>query len=220
MATSTKNRISQNGHARVNVKAEIVALRPIDIREFQIPIRGITPLIVHKFSDKARTSIKDKQEQKAKGGREKRDPNAEYLAAMYVMPGTGEPGSKSAKYGVPAAGFKKSAIKACRYIDGMTMTVVSGAFQVLEDAGGLVQIKYGEVHMREDAIRLPNKALDLRYRPEFTDWSCVLRVRYNHSAISPEQIVNLFQHAGFHVGWGELRPEKGYSNGMFEVVGK
>ena len=217
MATATRSRISSNGS---KPQVEVVPVRPIDIREFQIPIRGVTPLIVHKFSEKARKSIEDKQQQKAKGGREKRDPHTEFLSALYMMPDSPAPLTKGARYGVPASGFKKAAVKACRYIDGINMTFASGAFHVLDDAGGMVQLKCSEPTMREDTIRLPNKNLDLRYRPEFAEWSCILRIRYNASAISAEQIVNLFHHAGFHIGWGELRAEKGFSNGMFEVITK
>jgi hypothetical protein len=211
-ATAPKNRISSNGHAKKE-KAEAVAIRPIDIAEFEIPIRGVTPLIVSKFSEKARTAIKEKQEQKAKTAKAKRDPNAEYLAAMYIMPGTGKAGDKNAKHGIPASGFKKGAISACRYIDGINMTFASGAFHVLDDSGGLVQINFKKVEMVEHGVRLANakRSFDLRYRPQYTDWSCVLRIRYNRSAISAEQIVNLFHHAGFHIGWGELRPEKGHT---------
>jgi len=228
-ATAPKNRISENGNGHAKKtdaapasKSEQVSIRPIEIRSFEIPIRGTSPLIVHKFSEKARKSIKDKQEQKAKGGKEKRDPHAEFLAALYVMPGTGEAGSKTAKYGIPASGFKKAAIKACRYIDGINMTFAAGAFHVGEDAGGLIQIKCSPPVMREDTVRIGQKKdiLDLRYRPQFDEWSCILRIRHNASVISAEQIVNLFHHAGFHIGWGELRAEKGYSNGTFEVVTK
>jgi hypothetical protein len=218
MVTATaKNRIASNGHAKKKEETQEVAIRPIDIAEFEIPIQGTTPLIVHKFSEKARKSITDKQQQKAKGGREKRDPESEYYAAMYIMPGTGKPQDKKAKHGVPAAGFKKAACSACRYIDGINMTFAKGAFHVIDDAGGYVQINFKELRMREDTIRLPNKALDLRYRPEYIGWSCVLRIQYNRSAISAEQIVNMFHHAGFHIGWGELRPEKGFSNGMWTI---
>ena len=200
----------------------MVTIHPIDIRTFEIPIRGTSPLVVHKFSEKSRKAIKEKQEKKAKAARETRDPHAEFLAALYVMPGTGEPGSKTAKYGIPASGFKKASISACRYIDGINMTFAAGAFHVMEDAGGLVQLKCSQPHMREDTVRIggQKKTMHIAYRPQFDEWSCVLRIRYNASAISPEQIVNLFHHAGFHIGWGELRPEKGYSNGSFEVVTK
>jgi hypothetical protein len=204
----------RNGHEATEVR-----IPTLDVRTFEIELRGTAPIIVHKFSDKARRQIEDKQQQKAKTGKQKRDPKAEYLAAFYLMPGSPAAETKGARYGVPAAGFKKAAVKACRYIDGVTMTFANGAFHVLEDAGGLVELRHkAPPHMREDTVRLASGVLDLRYRPEFTDWGVTLRIRYNASVMSPEQIVNLFHHAGFHVGWGELRPEKGYSNGTWDVV--
>ena len=71
--------------------------------------------------------------------------------------------------------------------------------------------------MRTDAVRIGMGTLDLRYRPEFQEWSVALRIRYNAAAISPEQIVNLYNVAGFAVGIAEWRPERDGSNGMFEV---
>ena len=210
-----------NGSAKKRQRPDAQIVMPkIQVSEFLVPIKGVTPLIMHKFSDKARLAIEEKQQQKAKIAKAKRDPKAEYLAAMYVMPGTGKAGSKTAKYGVPASAYKQAAVSACRYIDGLTMTFIKGAFHVIDDAGGLVQIKYKSIRMRDDTVRIgpAGGTLDLRYRPEFTDWSTILLIRYNEACISPEQIVNLFNHAGFHVGVCELRAEKGYSNGSFEVV--
>lgn len=201
-------------------KTEVVELKPIQVAEFDFTIRGTSSLIVQQFSEKNRGAIEDKQGQKAKGAREKRNPNAEYLAAHYCMPGTGKAGDKKTKYGVPAAGLKNCAVTACRFVDGMQMTFARGAFHVLEDAGGLVVVKYKATNMRTDTVRLPNGNLDLRYRPEFHDWSIRVRIRYNKTAISPEQIVNLFNNAGFGVGLCEWRPEKNGSHGMFEVATK
>jgi hypothetical protein len=219
-ATATKNRIAQNGHSAALPKAERVELKPIDIRTFKLPIKGTSPLIVHKFSEKAKKQIEDKQQKKAKGAKEARDPKSEYLAACYVMPESPPAGEKKARYGVPASGIKNALVSACRFVDGMQMTFARGAFHVMEDAGGLVEISYDTMRMREDTVRLngPGSPLDIRYRPEFTEWSLVCVVRYNAAAISPEQIVNLANVAGFSIGLCEWRPERDGSYGMFEVV--
>ena len=217
---AARNRITDHLAKETKPKPESVDLHEMDIREFDIPIKGTTPLIVHQFSAKQRKQIEDKQQQKAKGGRGKRDPHAEYLESMYVMPGTGKAGSKTAKYGVPSAGFKKAAISACRFIQGTPMTFAKGAFYVNKGQRlTLITHDKKSPHMREDTVRIANDTLDLRYRAEFTEWSCVLRITYNHSCISPEQIVNMLNHAGFHVGICELRAEKsGDDSGLFEVV--
>ena len=211
----TKNRLAAlNGQE----EEQEVMLQPIDIREFELTLTGTSPLIVHRFSEKAKKSIEDKQQKKATQAKAKRVPRDEYLAAFYML--SGKPDTKSAKYGFPAAAFKHVSVGACRYIDKMTMTVARGAFHVKALRDGLVEITSKKPpRMREDAVRLsgPGSSLDLRYRPEFADWSVTLRIQYNASAITPEQIVNMFSIGGFSIGVAELRPERGGSNGMFAV---
>lgn len=225
-ATMPAGRVSMsngNGHAAKGTskksEQEVTKLPALEIRDFTIQIVGTTPLIVHAFSEKGRKAIEEKQQKKAKAAKAARDPEEEYRGCFYLMPGSGPAGTKTARYGIPAAGFKKGAISACRYTDGLTMTKANGAFFVLDDGGGLVEIEASDPVMRVDTVRIgPNKVLDMRYRPEFAEWKCNLRIRYNAANLSAEQIVNLFHHAGFHVGYGEMRPEKGgYSYGMFEV---
>ncbi len=218
-ALAPTNRISTNGHAKKPAKPKEMAQVPtLDRRQFAIQIVGTTPLIVHAFSADTHKAIADKQQKKAKVARAARDPHAEYLGCFYMMPGSPPPLSKGARYGIPASGFRKAIISACRYLGDMTMTFAKGAVFVLDDGGGMVELDASEPKMRTDTVRIGvGGTLDLRYRPEFEHWQCRLRVEYNHSIISPEQIINMFHHAGFHVGWGEWRPEKGGSNGMFEV---
>lgn len=213
------NRISTNGHAKKAAKPKEMAQVPtLDVREFAIQVVGTTPLIVHAFDAGTRNTIEAKQQKKAKVAKAARDPNAEYLGCFYMMPGSPPPTTKGARYGIPASGFRKAIISACRYLGDMNMTFAKGAVFVLDDGGGMVELDASEPKMRTDTVRIgPNKVLDIRYRPEFERWQCRVRLRYNASVISAEQIVNMFHHAGFHVGWGEWRPEKGGSYGMFEV---
>lgn len=183
------------------------------LKTIKIKIKGSSPLIMHKFSEKQQKQIADKQQGKAKNAKAPKDPKAEYEASIYYIPG-----SKKKKYGFPASGFKKAAVSACRYVDGITMTHAKGAFHVL---GDLVEIKIkGKPIMREDTVRIGGfgkKVADLRYRPEFQDWTCELLIRYNASALSPAQIAHLINVAGFSIGIGDWRPEKEGSFGMFEV---
>lgn len=210
---------SRNGHATKPDK-ESIKIPSLDQRVFSIQVVGITPLIMHKFSDEGRTAIEERQQKKAKTAKAARNPEQEVKNCFYLMPGSGPAMSKTAKYGFPASGFKKAAVSACRFVDGFSMVMANMAFHVLEDAGGFVALETNAPVARTDTVRIGGigKTLDLRYRPEFTEWKCTLRIRYNAAHTSAEQIVNLFHHAGFHVGVGEMRPEKGgYSCGMFEV---
>lgn len=220
-ATMPAGRTSLNGNGRATKAApESVRVPTLDQRTFSIQVVGVTPLIVHAFSNKHRHQIEEKQQKRAKTAKAARDPQQEVKDCFYLMPGSGPAMTAKAKYGFPAAAFKKAAVSACRFVDGFSMVVANMAFHVLEDAGGYVALETSKPRPRTDTVRIGGigKTLDIRYRPEFTEWKCTLRIRYNASHTSPEQIVNLFHHAGFHVGVGEMRPEKGgYSCGMFEV---
>lgn len=201
MATATKT-ASKNGKA----EATIVSIPRLDIRELELSLVGDSPLISHAWSDKAKKMMLAKQKKEAKPGREAKNPEQDYQDSIYRL----EDGMPA----FPAVAFKQSAVGACRFVKGdIKMTEARGAFHV---QGELIALD-GEPSMREDMVRLSTGVADIRYRAEFKEWGCTLRLKYNAAALSPAQIINLFNIAGFGVGVGEWRPEKNGSFGMFHV---
>lgn len=186
-------------------ETQVVQALEIEVQRIQLRLRGTSPLIVHRWSEKAKKEMLDKQMKRAGRGKEAKDPERDYREALYVR----EDGS----YGFPAVAFKAAAVRAGTYCD-MKMTFLRGAFHV---EGELVQIE-GDPKMREDMVRVGVGTADIRYRPEFPTWTATLNVVYNARAITVEQIVNLFNIAGFAVGVGEWRPEKDGQYGRFEVA--
>jgi hypothetical protein len=184
---------------------QVFQIPPIDVRTLELRLVGDSALICHRWSDKAKRQMLDKQMKKAKQAKEAKDPEADYEASLYPHPEGG--------YGFPAVAFKAAAVTACRYVDGMKMTEARGAFHVI---GELIELE-GQPEPREDMVRVGMGTADIRYRAQFPKWACTLLVRYNAKAISPEQIINLFNIAGFGVGIGEWRPERDGSYGMFHV---
>lgn len=67
-------------------------------------------------------------------------------------------------------------------------------------------------------VRVGMGTADIRYRPEFVDWRIPVTLKINASVISPEQVANLLNIAGFGVGIGEWRPEKNGQYGRFHVA--
>lgn len=186
---------------------EMIELKPINKKMVTIKIIGDSPLIVHAWSAKAKKEMLDKQMKKAKGPKVAKNPEQDYEDAFYRL--------ANGKPGFPTIGIKAAAVSAAgRFADGMKMTEVKGSFHIL---GELVEIK-GEPKMREDMVRIGMGTADIRYRPEFTEWTADLLVQYNPDAISLEQIVNILNLAGFGVGIGEWRVEKDGHYGMFHVA--
>jgi len=176
-----------------------------------IELVGETPLIMHKMSEKSKKMIRDKQQKKAKKVREARNPNQEFEDAMYTDGNGG--------YVFPARAFKAAAVEACRQADGITMAAARQMFFIkgTKDAEW-VGIESDKPIMREDVVTIGQGTTDLRYRPEFKNWKAVIKVEFLEDVISPEQIVNIFELAGFCSGIGEDRPnKKGHTFGMFHV---
>lgn len=189
-----------------------VEVKEFSINEVQIPIVGISPLIVHKFSEKAQREIQDKQAGKAKNKKhDVRDPQGDFEGAKHY--------SVEGWEGFPAAGFKAAMIRGAKII-GMVMKDAGMSFfvQADDEETQLVKIE-GESRMRTDMVRVGMGAADVRYRPEYPTWSAVLTIEFNAGMISLDQIYQLVKAAGYSCGIGEMRPEKGKFNyGRFKLA--
>jgi hypothetical protein len=186
---------------------KMVEMKRINIQRATIELVGDSPLIVHAWSAKAKKEMLDKQMKKAATAKAAKDPERDYEDAFYRL-SDGTPA-------FPVIAFKAAAVSAGgRFSDGLKMTELRGSFHI---EGELVAIQ-GEPNMREDMVRVGMGTADIRYRPEFKAWRVSLPIRFNADAISMDQIVNIFNLAGFGVGVGEWRPERDGQNGMFHVA--
>lgn len=183
----------------------MIELPELRRQHVQIKLVGDSPLIVHRFDEKARRAILDKQMGKAKTGRENKDPEADYRASMYR--------TDDGRPGFPAIAFKASAVNAANDA-GIQKTLARRAFHV---EGEIIPID-GEPSMREDVVRIAMGNTDIRHRAEFKRWSVTLDIVFNAGIISLPQLINLFQIAGFGVGVGEWRPERNGIYGTFHVA--
>jgi hypothetical protein len=187
---------------------ELVEIKRINIQRIELELVGDSPLIVHAWSAKAKKEMLDKQMKRAKAAKEAKDPVRDYEESFYRL--------SNGKPAFPTIAFKQAAVSAGgRFSDGLKMTELRGAFFV---EGELVEID-GEPRMREDMVRVGMGTADIRYRPEFPEWRVKLPIKYNADKISLEQLVNIFNLAGFGVGVGEWRPERDGQFGMFHVAG-
>lgn len=185
-------------------KVQTVELLKLNIQTIKLRLVGDSPLIVHRWSEKAKKQMLDVQMKRAKTARAAKDPEQDYKDSMYMLPDGG--------YGFPSIGVKASAVTAAAQCD-MFKTEARAAFHI---DGEMVTIK-GEPSMREDMVRVGMGTADIRYRAEFKTWSTTFALKYNANTLSAEQIVNLFNAAGFGVGIGEWRPQKNGSFGRFHV---
>jgi len=200
-------------------KAQAISIPQLDIRHLEITLVSDAQLVCHKWSEKAKKQMLDKQQKKPKPKKEAKDPVQNFMDSLYWLSKKPKKPTmadlKKAKFGFPVIAFKAAAVDACSHVDGITKVLARGAFHI---EGDLVNIDSGPPAMREDMVRVGMGTADIRYRGEFKDWRVTLPIRYNANILSVEQLMNLFEVAGFAIGIGENRPQKNGSWGMFHVA--
>lgn len=211
MTTATQSRTNGNAAAEEPAVAEIQISR-IAAETIRVPILGTTPLLMHRFSEKAKRKMLDDM-QGRKSPKEPKNPEAEYDAAFYRLD-DGTPG-------FPVLAFKDATVGGARfYGKQVTMTALKQYLffrgEVGSDGRGLTRI-VGEPRMREDVVRVGRGGTDLRYRPEFRAWTTVLEVTYVTSALTRDSVLSLIDAGGMGVGVGEWRPEKNGDFGTYRI---
>jgi len=176
-----------------------ISINRLEVRTLEIPIKGKTPVIPHKWSEKSKRMMPghpDKPTEKVT--KEKRKPIEEAEACLYKIGKTG--------IGLPATAFKAAIVDACRLFEKPSMVE---AKQILfvegEGPEQLVKIDFKKKELHEDTPRNANGSADLRYRYYLLDWSARIRVRYLPTIITRESILALVDAAGLG-GIGDWRP--------------
>jgi hypothetical protein len=184
-------------------KSGDVAGQPIRLQRLKdststIRVVGRTPLIPHRWSEKALQMMRDKQYgDQVKARRQPKNPEEEAHQSCYWM-ADGRPA-------MPATAFKAAMVSACRFFEGIPMTKAKAVIFV--EGEGLEQLVpiEGKPVMREDTPRNATGVADLRYRMAIFPWSTTLTVRYIASELDDGSVASLLDAAG-RVGVGDWRP--------------
>jgi len=190
---------------RIQKHAE-VEIKRLNREEIDVSIKGVTPLLMEKMD----ASVVDKYDKK-KGKRIiKTDDRMEAEKTDDKIYHT-----EDGNIGFPVAAFAKGMVEVAPYVD-LDKKRVRGSVRIL---GNITPIEFKDktlntaVGKTSGMTKAPRKII----RPEFHGWSCALKILFNANEISAEQIVNLLNHAGFHMGIGGWRPEHGGTYGQYEV---
>lgn len=210
-----------NGVHTAEVVTPIVISKP-KAATLSLKIKGTAPYVQARFSQKALIQIEEKQKAGTQGNNKKarkpRDFDADYEAAKHI--------ASEGWCGIPAAAFRNAMISACRLV-GFKMTIAKMSVFVVADGydkvDGVPLVKIeGKPQKLMMHARNATGVCDLRARPQWREWSAVVRVRYDEEQFSATDVVNLMARVGMQVGIGEGRPDSRESNGLgwgtFEIV--
>jgi hypothetical protein len=228
--------------AKVTKHPETVEVFMIEKEVIQTMLVGTSSLIVNNFSEKSVTEMEDNRRLSAEEKRALKKapkppvvPEEKYMAARIL--------DEEGRDCVPARWIKAALVTAAQKYGeiGVNGQIVRGALFVL---GDLIPIRfkgvkpwadvkpwlgetkigtYGLPTLRRDVVRVgkfPNKQPDLRYRPEYRDWSLQIQIEYEPSLISLPGLHHLIRRAGSSVGLCEWRPEKSPAGlfGRFDIA--
>lgn len=186
-------------------------------------IRGVAPLVIHRFSSKTKLQMKEKMETgKAAGSKKNREAKATddlFHEARYV--------AKDGWDGFHAGAVRNAMISACRLV-GFKMTLAKLSIFVEADGWDaqepqipLIRI-YGKPTKQEDMARVETGQPYVTVRAAYHDWKAKIRIRWDGDQFTIEDVSNLLARVGMQVGIGEGRPDSKNSAGMgwglFEVA--
>jgi hypothetical protein len=200
--------------------------RKVPFKKFTVWIIGDTPLIVHAWSEKAKREMLEKQVKATRGGKEKRDPEGDFVSSLYEM--------SEGVYGFPATGIKNAILSSAHKDKGIARSTVMQALWIDADmvrvrpalAGAicdmpLIRIYGGEPEMREDMVKIGaglNKTANLAYRGQFRYWGMRITGRFNAAVMTDEALAFLVAEAGLASGLGEWRNERKGMFGAFHMA--
>lgn len=191
---------------------KIVEIRAPNVTQMKVPIVGVGGYIPNRLTtETARLAQKIDEKGKSikgKAPRSQRDLDAEYEACFYR--------DENDDYAMPGGAIKRALSTAAIAVEGLDGTTVKRHIQVMEE---FLKIEYDDLRRREDVVRQSGKtgAPDIRHRPEFLGWSTVVTLQFDAEVIPKDAVLNLLARAGFTVGVGDWRPDRGGNHGTFMV---
>ena len=204
-------------------QSQAVTIKAPNFQVAEFEVKGVAPLVIHRFSKKTLREMKQKMETgKAASSRKVRDPKSTddiYQESRYI--------SKDGWDGFHAGAIRGAMISACRLV-GFRMTLAKLSVFVIQDGWDkeepqipLVRI-YGKPIKQEDMARVETGQPYVCVRAAYHDWSSKLVIRWDADQFTIDDIFNLLTRVGQQVGICEGRPDSKKSTGMgwglFEVV--
>lgn len=183
------------------------------MKQVQVEIRGVTPLLIHRFSDQAEQAKSTRRIEATQI-----DPLAEATKHAYIAAdGTFYFSAFAIPNCMGAAGAShkaKGTRKTLRFVVPSAVRTSTDTITIMNGSGPATRF---EVDGRPVTIPA-TKGRIMRYRPRFDCWGANFTLYVNDDLLSPETAHVLLSEAGLSIGIGDFRPEKRGPFGTFRVT--
>jgi len=183
------------------------------MKTIEIEIRGITPLLIHRFGEQSEQAKKTRRiEVQNRDPREEATKNAYiardgtyYFSAFAIPNAMGNAGTNH-----KATGTRKT----LRFVVPSAIRMSSDTITILNAEG---PAKGFEVDSRPVTIPA-TKGRVMRHRPRFDQWGARFTFVLDDELLSVDMTQQLLTEAGQSIGIGDFRPEKRGPFGTFRVT--
>ena len=204
-------------------QTQAVTIKAPNFQTAIFEVKGVAPLVIHRFSRKTKEEMKQKMETgkaaSSKKNREAKNTDDSYYESRYI--------SGDGWDGFHAGAIRGALISACRLV-GFKMTLAKLSLFVMPDGWDkhepqipLIRI-YGEPQKQEDMARVETGQPYVTVRAAYYDWSAKIKIRWDKDQFTAADVSNLLMRVGQQVGICEGRPDSKKSAGMgwglFDVI--
>lgn len=180
----------------------------------KIKIEGVTPLLVHAFTDEAQMSATSGNRAVATGDRG--TPHDQAAAALYV--------SESGAPIIPQPNLFRCIIDAGKFFKAGKSKVTTIKSSLIPACLSIEELEIPILH-REDwtvdqrPVRIPSTGgRIIRYRPCFHDWALAFTADLDTDIVSLNLLREIVDAAGKRIGLGDFRPDCKGPFGKFVVT--
>jgi hypothetical protein len=207
------------------IRQQTVQIKAPNFGIAEFLIRGVAPLVIHRFSAKTKLEMKNKMEEgKSASSKKNRTPKKTddlYQEARYI--------STDGWDGFHAGSIRNALISACRLVNfKMTLAKLSifiepDGYDAQEPQIPLIRI-HGKSEKLESICRVETGQPYVAVRSIFHKWECKVKIRFDADQFTLSDVTNLLSRVGQQVGLCEGRPDSKNSAGMgwglFSIVNK
>jgi len=178
-------------------------------------IEGVSPLLVHKFTDAAAMAA-TKGTRAAQVG-EQKSPKEQAEDCLYISEKTGKPI-------IPGPNLFRAIIAAGKFFKNGKSKITTQKTSLVPSALAIVEIELPIIHKEPwmvdtRAVRIPSTGgRILRHRPCFTDWKLAFTLDLDEEIMSLGLTRELVDAAGKRIGLGDFRPDTKGPYGRFVVT--
>jgi hypothetical protein len=191
-------------------KQEIMNFKPLQIGTIKIKVIGTSPFLPEPM-DMAVLEKYNKIKSKQTYTKDDISEEEKVKAKLYH--------TQDGQIGILARAFYNSMIRASSYLFDIKQGGMRNIKEGVTIVGDVLPLKFKKQEVlthwgRTSGMKgSPRKIM----RNAFYDWSVDLEIQYNQNNLSAEQIVNVLNWAGFHIGVGGFRKERTGNFGAFTV---